>query len=158
MYRIGGKAASRGLRALVVLLALSAALGVASIGVADEPSVGFRIIVHAQNPARAVERELLADAFLKKAIRWPDGEAIQVVDQRIDAPARQRFSERVLRRSVFAVRAYWQQRIFSGRGVPPPELESDEAVVRFVARHRGAVGYVSERANTGSARVVTLLP
>jgi hypothetical protein len=49
----------------------------------------------------------------------------------------------VLKRSVAAVRNYWQQRIFSGRGVPPPELDSDEEIVAYVLKHRGAVGYVS---------------
>jgi hypothetical protein len=56
---------------------------------------------------------------------------------------RKRFSEAVLKRSVGAVRSYWQQRIFSGRDVPPPEVDSDEAVMAYVARYPGAIGYVS---------------
>ena len=46
---------------------------------------------------------------------------IRPVDLRPNAATRRLFSERMLRRSVAAVRSYWQQRIFSGRGVPPPE-------------------------------------
>jgi hypothetical protein len=47
------------------------------------------------------------------------------------------------------VRSYWQQRIFSGRDVPPPELDSDDAVIGFVSKYAGAVGYVS-----GAAKLV----
>lgn len=101
------------------------------------------MIVHPGNPLAAAGRDLLTDAFLKKKIRWPDGEPMLPVDLRFESPVRQLFSEAVLRRSVFAVRSYWQQHIFTGRGVPPPELESDEAVVRYVKSNRGAVGYLS---------------
>ena len=66
------------------------------------------------------------------------------------------FSERVLKRSVAAVRNYWQQRIFSGRDVPPPEVEGDEAVVAYVAEHPGAVGYVSLGAKLGDTREIPI--
>jgi hypothetical protein len=48
-----------------------------------------------------------------------------------------------LGRPVAAVRSYWQQIIFTGRGVPPVEFGNDSAVLSYVRSHRGAVGYVS---------------
>jgi hypothetical protein len=117
----------------------------------------FKLIAHQGRPSE-VERAFLADAFLKNVTRWSDAVAIRPVDQRPDSLARKRFSERVLRRSVPAVKTYWQQRIFSGRGVPPPELDSDEAVVRYVESHEGAVGYVSGATPVGKAKLVALLP
>jgi ABC-type phosphate transport system substrate-binding protein len=116
----------------------------------------FRIVVNPKNPIASANREFLNDAFLKKTTRWKDGESLRPVDQRADSSARKRFSESVLKRSVAAVRSYWAQRIFSGRGVPPPELDSDEAVVEYVLKHRGAVGYVSGGAKLGPAKVVTI--
>jgi hypothetical protein len=116
----------------------------------------FKIVAHPGRPGQ-VERTFLADAFLKNVTRWSDDETIRPVDQRPDSLARKRFSETVLRRSVPAVKTYWQQRIFSGRGVPPPELDSDEAVVRYVESHEGAVGYVSGATPVGKAKVVAVL-
>jgi hypothetical protein len=130
-----------------VLRALLGALGASWFGTdeafADAPAGGFVVIVHAQNPSNAASRELLSDIFLKKITRWEDGEAARPVDLPPDSPVRRAFSNSVIRRPVAAVRHYWQQRIFSGRDVPPTELESDDAVVHHVAKHRGAVGYVS---------------
>jgi hypothetical protein len=114
----------------------------------------FRIVVHPRNPSSAASRQFLSDAFLKKTARWDDGESLRPVDLRPDADARKRFSQSVLKRSVAAIRSYWAQRIFSGRGVPPPELDSDDAVLSFVLKHRGAVGYVSAAANTGKVKVL----
>ena len=127
-------------------------LGFAQSSRAEDATPEFRIVVHPSHSAQAVERAFLADAFLKKVTRWGDGETIRPVDLRPAATARQRFTERVLKRSVGAVRSYWQQRIFSGRDVPPPELDSDETVLAFVAKSPGAVGYVSGAAKLQGVR------
>ena len=158
MLRSGRTTAELGRAALGLLLMLSAAVVAAGTGIAlaDESGRGFRVVSHPDNAAGPVERQFLADAFLKKATTWPDGQAIVPIDLRYGAAVRHRFSEQVLRRSSAAIRSYWQQRIFTGRGVPPPELESDAAVVRYVQSHRGAVGYVSESADTSAVKVITL--
>jgi hypothetical protein len=141
----------RGL-ALLGLSLLSVALAARSKAARADDVKAFRVIVHSSNPLRAVERGFLADAFLKKVTRWEEGDGIKVVDLRPDNPVRRHFTEGVLKRSLGAVRSYWQQRIFSGRDVPPPELESDDAVVAFVAKYPGAVGYVSGAAKLVGAR------
>jgi hypothetical protein len=124
----------------------------------SEPPPEFKVIVHAARAETRVPRGFLADAFLKNVTRWGDDEAIRPVDQRPDTFVRRRFSEVVLKRTVAAVKTYWQQRIFSGRGVPPPELDSDEAVVRWVEDHPGAVGYISGSASAGRAKVIAVIP
>jgi ABC-type phosphate transport system substrate-binding protein len=136
-------------------LSLLAALAILPcVRVSAEAAPGFRVIVNAQNQVTSVDRRFLADAFLKKTTRWGDGQPIRPVDLGPDAAVRQRFSDDVLRRSVSAVKSYWQQLVFSGRDVPPPELDSDEEVVRYVARYPGAVGYVSPAASLAGVRAV----
>jgi ABC-type phosphate transport system substrate-binding protein len=121
---------------------------------ANEPPA-FRVIVHASNPARSISSGLLADLFLKKSTRWGNGEAARPLDQRPNSAVRRAFSQNVLKRTVTAVRSYWQQRIFSGRDVPPPEVDSDESVVNYVSSNPGAVGYVSPGAKLGSTKELT---
>jgi ABC-type phosphate transport system substrate-binding protein len=138
----------------VLLVGLS--WGTARRAVAGEHPADFRVVVHKGNPMSSASRELLTDVFLKRVSQWSGGETIHPVDQRPNASVRKSFSENVLKRSVAAVRSYWQQRIFSGRDVPPPELDSDEAVVSYVGSHPGAVGYVSVGAKLGEARELTI--
>ncbi|MEP7052521.1 MAG: hypothetical protein ABJB12_19295 [Pseudomonadota bacterium] len=144
----------RRLAYLVPVLALLSWVLLARGTARAEAVPGFRVIVQADNPVSELSREFLADAFLKRTTRWSNGEALRPVDQRSSSVARQRFSDSVLRRSVAAVKNYWQQRIFSGRDLPPPEVESDEAVVNFVVNHRGALGYVSAGAKLDKAKTV----
>jgi ABC-type phosphate transport system substrate-binding protein len=115
---------------------------------------GFRIIVNPDNPVSSLDRRFLADVYLKKATRWSNDEAIRPVDLGPGSAVRRLFSDDVLKRSVSAVKSYWQQMVFSGRGVPPPELDSDGEVVKFVLKNRGAVGYVSGGTDVGNAKIV----
>ncbi len=136
-----------------LLLCALAVSGTVAEARAESPAE-FLIIVHPSNPSTSLSRSFLADLYLKRTTRWDDGELARPVDQRADAAARRAFSESVLKRSVAAVKRYWQQRIFSGRDLPPPELDSDEAVVNYIASHRGAVGYVSGTAKLDRAKLV----
>jgi ABC-type phosphate transport system substrate-binding protein len=116
----------------------------------------YVVIVNPGNRNQSLARKFVADAFLKKTSRWPNGETIRPVDLSSESGARERFSQDVLKRSVAAVRSYWQQSIFAGRDVPPPELASDEEIVRYVLKHGGAIGYVSGGANLGETKVVKI--
>jgi ABC-type phosphate transport system substrate-binding protein len=116
----------------------------------------YRVIVHPNNPITTVNRKFIEDAFLKKATRWSHDEVIRPVDLNSDSVVRQQFSKEVLQRSVPAVKSYWQQLIFSGRDVPPPELDAEEDVVKYVLKHPGGIGYVSSSTNIGGAKAVTL--
>ncbi len=116
---------------------------------ADTPAPPpYVVIVHPSNPITSASRKFVGDAFLKKTTRWPNGDVIRPVDQSPDTAVRRRFTDDVLKRSVAAVKSYWQQSVFSGRDLPPPELGSDEDVMKYVRTHEAAIGYVD-----GTARV-----
>lgn len=144
------------MRASFIAAVVIALAGSAVMAQAPTPPPAYRVIVNPRNAVTSIERRFLGQAFLKKITQWSDGVAIRPVDQQADSTVRRRFTDEVLNRSVAAVRSYWQHIIFSGRNVPPPELNSDEEVVRYVLRYPGAVGYVSGGANTGAAKVVAV--
>jgi ABC-type phosphate transport system substrate-binding protein len=139
---------------------LCSALALCTLGVrvanGKSSTSPFRILIHPENPVSSVHKDFVTDVFLKRITRWSDGEMARPVDQRAASNVRNGFSESVLRRSVAAVKRYWQQRIFSGRDLPPPELDDDEAVVRYVLKHRGAIGYVSTSAKIDRAKAVSV--
>lgn len=148
-----------GRRACVVLAGIGAAMAIASFGLesgAQDRGGSFKLVVHPDNPLSVASRTFLSDAFLRNVGKWGDGRSIMPVDLRVDAAVRERFSQRVHGRSALAVKRYWQQRIFSGSGVPPPELSSDEAVLEYVLKHRGAIGYVSAETAVGKARTLAV--
>jgi ABC-type phosphate transport system substrate-binding protein len=117
-------------------------LVVASGGRAGAQPVSYKIIVNAANPAKEGTQKLVADLFLKKVTRWPGGLEALPVDQSSTSPVRERFSKEMLGDSVSGVVSYWQQQIFSGRGLPPP-VKAEKDAIAFVQASPGAIAYIA---------------
>lgn len=134
-------------------------LALSGVGAGAAPEAGaYQIIVHPSHGIAEVPRGFLADAFLKKVTRWPDDSVIRPADLAATAPARTGFSTDVLRRSLEAVKAYWQRRIFAGQAVPPPEFARDADVISYVLQHPNAIGYISATTDARGVRVVRVTP
>ena len=104
---------------------------------------GVVVVVNAAGPA-SLSKDDVSKAFLKK------GGALVAVDQGKSAKVRDAFSKELLGRPAAAVATYWQQQIFAGKEVPPPEKGSDAEVLAFVRANPKAIGYVSAGADLGA--------
>lgn len=143
------------MRASVLAIALALAFACALAPSAHaEPQVTLRVIVYGKSPETRLDRRFITEAFLKKRTRWDDDRTILPVDLKQDSSVREKFSHDVLGRDVSAVRRYWAQLVFSGEGVPPPELDSEADVVKYVAGHPGAIGYVSSTVDLTGVKAV----
>ncbi|NUQ19643.1 MAG: hypothetical protein HOQ09_01650 [Gemmatimonadaceae bacterium] len=135
-------------------LAIVTALAVAVAGLAPRnvaaQSGGFIVVVNASNPTTSISKTDLSKLFTKKSRQWPSGSAALPVDLSLGNPVRDAFTERVHGKSARAIGSYWQQQIFSGRDVPPPERKSDEEVLDYVRSNAGAVGYVAAGTKLGA--------
>jgi hypothetical protein len=135
------------LRFLAVASATVMSCALAPRGVSAQTS--FVVVVNVTNPASNIGRSELAALFTKKEQSWSDGTPAFPVDLPADDPTREAFTAAIHGKSSKAIRAYWQQQIFSGRQVPPPERDSDEQVLAYVRTTVGAVGYVRPTARLG---------
>ena len=125
-------------------LAVLLALGAVGLSQGQDAAADFVVIVHAKNPATSVDKDRLSKMFLKKIKRWEESDAsVEAFDQTESADVRESFTRSVHGKSISAIKSFWQRMIFSGRDVPPDELESDTEVIAAVAGDEGAVGYVS---------------
>ena len=135
-------------------------LAIALVGIASGPIAGddggFKLIVHPDNPYDSVDRDFVRDAYLKKATEWNDGEVIHPIDLAPRFRARDKFNENVIRKTASQLRTYWNQQIFSGKGVPPPEAESTADVIAYVVANRGAIGYIPADVDPGRAKVIRI--
>jgi ABC-type phosphate transport system substrate-binding protein len=123
------------------------------------PAAPYKVVVNATNQASQLSRDQISRLFLKKHTMWSDGTTVLLVDQAESSPVRRAFTAAVHRREVMSVKRYWQQMIFSGRAVPPPERRSDAAVLEFVRMHDTAIGYVSANAPLDDrVKVVEITP
>jgi len=137
------------MRAFLIAMVCLCATGTSIAG--DD---AFKVIVNPENKATAVDRDFLRDAYLKKTQEWGDGKTIKPVDLASKFPQRDRFTHDVIGKSPSQLKSYWNQQIFSGKGVPPPEADSTTEVIDYVLANPGAVGYVPVNVDAGRAKVV----
>ena len=138
---------------IVTLALLGLVVGAGQLAAQDS---GFKVIVHSTNPASAMSRGDLSKIFLKRTTKWSDGRAATPLDLPESSGTRARFSRAVHNKSVDAIKAYWQQMVFSGRGVPPAQRASVQEIVNYVQSNPGAVGYVPAGSSVGNCKVLSI--
>jgi hypothetical protein len=107
-------------------------------------------------PVRTLRLGDLALIYRRKQLLWKDGTKVNPVNLPANNPLRRMFSQAVLGATPEDLDRYWNDMYFHGVS-PPFVLSSDEAVLRFVAQTRGAIGYVSYCSVAGRAHVVLIL-
>ena len=125
-------------------------------GLLEAQDSSFKIIANASNPVSSLTRAQVSRLFLKKTSAWENGQKVYPVDQKSTSSVRAKFSKGIHGKKVSAIKSYWQQQIFSGRGVPPSEKTSDEQVLNYVRETTGAIGYVSAGATTNGVKVIKI--
>jgi hypothetical protein len=135
---------------LFVAVALAGATAGDPVAAPDD----YKVVVNPGNPITAVDRGFLREAYLRRAVDWTSGEPIRPIDLATRFAVRERFVIDVLKKTPAQLKRYWNQQIFSGKGVPPPEAESTAAAVAYVLGNPGAVAYLPRDADTGRAKVI----
>lgn len=137
-----------------LLILASLLLGLA--GVTSANGHQFKVIVHPDNPSDGVSRDFLRDAYLKKTTTW-HGVTIRPIDLSSKFPEREHFTRQVIRKTPAQLRSYWNQQVFSGKGVPPPEGASIADIIAYVVANPGGVGYIPIDADPGQAKVIRIV-
>ena len=113
------------------------------------------VIVHPSNAA-TLDAKKVQRIFLGKEKKFSDGKGVIPINSEIGYSSREQFDSNVIKRSSTQVSAYWSKLVFTGKGIPPKEVENDAAVIEIVANNKSAVGYVDSSAVTDSVKVVPL--
>jgi len=140
-------------------MAVAVAVTVLSVGRGVRPARGgevIAVVVGKASVVTSVTRDELREVYLRRQRLWPNGARVIPINLPADDPARERFSQLVLRRSPNDLVSYWNARYFEG--VSPPEVIRSPAVVRaYVAAEPDAIGYLPSSEVDDSCRVVLTL-
>lgn len=100
------------------------------------------VIVAADTADTTLDPALLRDIFLRKIFLDEGGQPYVPVNLPPDNPLRRSLADVLFNKSSRELQDYWNQRYFQGI-TPPFVLDSQEAVIQFVARTPGAIGYIA---------------
>lgn len=116
-------------------------------------------VVVIANPSVTADSISLADlrsVFLLERSALKDGSFVAPVLQK-SGTAHLAFLRRYLDRDQEEMRIYYQGLVFTGKGSMPKELNSDAEVIAYVAKTRGAIGYVSSLSSTEGVKVLEVI-
>ena len=111
-------------------------------------------VVSSRCPESALSRNQVADIFLGRSSRFPDGREAVPIDQAESSAARDEFYAAFTGKSPAQVKAHWSKIIFTGRGQPPREVSNGVEMKRLVAGNPSAIGYIDRKLVDGSVRIL----
>jgi len=113
----------------------------------------FVVIANPSVSAATLSPDELSAIYLLRTSTWQNGMRIVPVNREADSNARAVFSARILRQPQSALDTYWNRMHFKGM-TPPLIQESDKAVLAFVQKVSGAIGYVSASMELKNVKVL----
>jgi hypothetical protein len=129
-------------------LILVSALSVCSFGAFAEVAV----IVNPSN-ANALDTDTIKKIYLGKTKSFDNGNKVNPSTQNGTAIADE-FNSKVVGKSSSQLNAYWSKLVFTGKGTPPEKLDTDQAVIDFVAANADSIGYIDSSKATDKVKVV----
>ncbi|MFZ0762077.1 MAG: TonB family protein [Candidatus Sulfotelmatobacter sp.] len=116
----------------------------------------IKVIANPSVKADVISTEELKSVFLEEKSALGDGAHVEPVLEK-DGPVHETFLRAYLGRTDDDLQTYYRALIFTGRGSMPKELGSDAQVVAYVARTRGAIGYVSSETSTEGVKSLAVV-
>jgi len=115
-------------------------------------AAGVKVIANSSISAGSISSGEIKDVFLldKDSLA---GSHIEPVLARGGA-AHEAFLKAYLGKSDSALQAFYRSLVFTGKASMPKILASDAEVVAYVAKTKGAIGYVSDAASTEGAKTL----
>lgn len=113
----------------------------------------IRVIANPSVKVSGVSPEELKAVFLETRSSLADGSHVQPVLLKTGA-LHESFSRRYIGKSATALEIYYRSLVFTGKGLMPKTVNTEQQLVEYVAKTKGAIGYVSAGAALSGVNVV----
>ena len=128
-------------------------LGLVCCLAGSAPGADVKLIANASVKVSEVSAEEIKNIFLETRTSLSDGSRVQPALLRT-GPAHAAFIKQFIGRSDAALETYYRSLVFTGRGLIPPAFASDADMAAYVAKTKGAIGYVSANADVSGVKVI----
>jgi TonB family protein len=126
---------------------------VVSLNVSAE---SVKIIANSNVQTDEISALEIRSLFLQEKNSLKDGTRIEPVLER-GGPTHEAFLKKFLGQNDDRLQRYYQSLVFTGKGSMPKALGSDAEVVAYVARTKGAIGYVGGETNAEGVKTLVIM-
>ncbi len=132
---------------------LAVAAGALALCVATARAADVKVIANPSVNASSVSADELKGVFLATKTTLSDGSHVEPVLEK-GGPAHEAFLKDYLGKTDAALQTYYRSLVFTGKGSMPKTLGGDADVVAYVAKTKGAIGYVGSGAGTSGVKTL----
>lgn len=119
---------------------------------AEAPHI--KVIAHPSVPVSSISNDELRRVYLLTKTSL-GGSHVEIVLSKRGA-AHAEFLRTVVSKTDGTLKTYYRQMIFTGTGFMPVMCDSEDEVVAYVAKTKGAIGYVSPQVSLAGVKVIEL--
>jgi ABC-type phosphate transport system substrate-binding protein len=112
------------------------------------------VVVSSTSTVTALSKTQVADIFLGKVSRFPNGTPAIAIDHAEGSPARDEFYATYAGKSPAQIKSHWAKIIFTGRGQPPKAISNDIEIRKQTAANPQAISYLDRSAVDSSLKVL----
>ena len=129
---------------IFIIVSIVSAMLMANFAIANDSQATIAIVIASEQNVNNLKltTENLNLIYWRKQQFWPQGLRIQPVNLRSQHPLRIQFSQSILGSLPEEQVDYWNGQYFNGI-LPPHSVDSEEAVLRYVVKTKGAIGYIN---------------
>jgi hypothetical protein len=113
----------------------------------------IKVIANPSVGASSVSADEIKGVFLATKTSLSDGSHVEPVLEK-DGPAHEAFLKQFIGKTDTALETYYRSLVFTGKASMPKTLAADAEVVAYVAKTKGAIGYVSAAASTAGVKTL----
>lgn len=106
------------------------------------PAAAAEVITHADHAHTPLGRELLRAIFTMRLREWPDHKPVRVFVMSDDDAVHDEFCRGQLGMYPYVLRNTWDRLVFTGTGLAPTQVRSEDEMRQKVQETPGAIGYL----------------
>lgn len=114
------------------------------------------IIAHPSVNVESINMQELKNVFMGNRVKWTDELQIEVVVLK-DSSVHKEFTREITHKTSAQFKNWWRRMLFTGKGMFPKEFDSEQALMKYVAENKGAIGYVAPGTKITGVKVIQVL-
>jgi hypothetical protein len=124
------------------------------LGAVSLRAANVKVIANSSVAASSISSGDLKDVFLLDKDSLGGSHVAPVVSK--GGPAHEAFLKEYLGKNDTALQAFYRSLVFTGKASMPKTLGSDAEIVAYVAKTKGAIGYVSSGASADGVKTLSV--
>ncbi len=114
------------------------------------------IIANTSISENEISKNDLKDMFLGIKLKWSDSKDVKLIVLK-GTETHEAFLKNYIKKRPYQFKNYWKQMLFTGKSVLPKSTESEDAVLEYVEKTEGAIGYISAEPADETVKILIII-